>query len=292
MSAPDSLRIGGARRRRELLFGTVGLLATSGVGLALLTLLVDVALDALPALSTAFLIGAPSLDASRAGIGPALAGSAWLLVATALLAVPLATGAAVWLVEYAPDGWGTRLIERNIQHLAGVPSVVYGVVGLTLFVRAAALERSLLAGALTLALFVLPILILSAQEALRAVPDELREAALALGASRWQVVRRQVLPTALPDLLSGALLALARVLGETAPLVLVGTLGYVAFVPTAPTDALTALPLLIFDWARRPQPEFQALAAAAVVVLLLSIVTLHLLAAIARQVARRRARWR
>jgi len=291
MSAATSLRISRRRRGVDVGFGAVCSLGMGVALVALVAVVADVVSDSLPVLGPAFLTGLPSRVPADAGIGPALVGSLWLLVVTALLSLPLATGAALWLEEYAPDRWTTRVIEGNVHHLAHVPSVVYGVLGLTLFVRTISLGRSVLAGALTLTIFVLPILILSAQEALRGVPDELRDAARSVGATRWQVVRRQVLPVAFPDILAAALLALARVVGETAPLLLVGTLGFVAFAPTAPTDALTALPIQIFDWVRRPQPEFQALAAGAIVVLFGIIVALQLLATLVRAVGRRREGW-
>lgn len=287
---PRALRLPRHRRAGDHLFTVAALLgAAVAIGVVVIVVL-DIVVDAVPAFGSGFLTGLPATSAATAGIGPALTGTLWLLMVTALLSIPLAIGAAVWLEEYAPDRWSTRLIAANVHHLAHIPSVVYGVLGLTLFVRGLALGRSLLAGAFTLTIFVLPILILSTQEALRATPDELREAARSVGATRWQMVRQQVLPAALPAILSGACLALARVIGETAPLVLVGTLGFVAFAPVGPTDALTALPLQIFDWVRRPQPEFQALAAAAIVVLLAIIGALQLLAALARFSERRRSR--
>jgi len=282
------LRLSGRRRVLDRAFGATATLGAGVVVSLLLMVVIDILSDALPAIGPGFLTGLPVRSAAESGIGPALAGTLWLLAATALMAIPLALGAAIWLEEYAPDRWSTRLIAANVYHLAHVPSVVYGVLGLTLVARGIALGRSLLAGALTLTIFLLPILILSTQEALRAVPDSVRDAGRSVGASRWQLVRYQVLPAALPNIVSGALLGLARMIGETAPLVLVGTLGFVAFAPTAPTHALTALPLQIFDWARRPQPEFQALAAAAVVVLFSIIGGLQLLAALSRLAARRR----
>lgn len=289
--SPKSLRLDPRRRMADGLHTGVtvgGMVVVVGI---LLVVVLDIATDSLPALSLSFLTEPPGRTAADAGIGPALAGTAWLVGSVAVLAIPLAIGAALWLEEYAPDRWSSRLIAANVDHLAHVPSVVYGVLGLTLFVRGIAVGRSLIAGVLTLTIFVLPILILSTQEALRAVPDEVRDAARSVGASRWQVVWHRVLPAALPNVVSGALLALARVVGETAPLVLVGTLGFVAFAPSGPTDALSALPLQIFDWVRRPQPEFQALAAAAIVVLFVLIGVLQLLAALARFSGRREARW-
>jgi phosphate transport system permease protein len=254
--------------------------AASVVSLALplvvLALLVaDTVREALPRLGWDFLTSFPSRFAERAGILSALAGSAWLLVLTLAMAVPVGLGAALYLEEYAPSGRLTRLIELNIANLAGVPSIIYGLLGLEIFVRVMGLGRSLLAGAATLALLLLPMVIMTSREALRSVPRSLREACFALGADRWQTLRQVVLPMAMPGILTGVILSLARAAGETAPLVMIGALTYVAFVPSGPMDAFTALPIQIFNWLGRPQAEFRANAAAAVVVLLVLILALN-----------------
>lgn len=222
----------------------------------------------LPWLDWQFLSSFPSRNAELAGIKSALFGTLWLVTLTALFAVPTGVLAAIYLQEYAPANRISRWVELNIANLAGVPSIVYGVLGLALFVRFFEFQRSLLAGALTMALLILPIIIIAAKEALAAVPTSIREAAYGVGASRWQVVWAHVLPTATPSIMTGVILALSRAVGETAPLLVMGALAYVAFVPTSPMDEFTTLPVQIFNWAARPQDEFHGLAAAAILVLL------------------------
>lgn len=256
------------RRAKGKVYASIFFLATL-VGLATLAaLLADVWSDGSALLSIDFLTSFPSRFADRAGILPALVGTLWIMGLTVLIAFPIGVGAAIWLEEYAPKGWLTSLIRTNIANLAGVPSVVYGILGLAVFVRAMALGRSVIAGALTLALLILPVIIISAQEAIRAVPSSIREGALALGATRWQTVRHQVLPVALPGIMTGTILALSRAVGETAPLILVGALGFVPFLPQGLGDGFTVLPVQIYNWIARPQPEFHALAAAGIIVLL------------------------
>ena len=267
--------------------GAAVLLLTLG---ALALLLWDVARDGLGRLSWDFLTGYPSRRASNAGLLPALAGSLWLMALTAAMAVPVGVGAAIALEEYGGRGRWARLLEINIANLAGVPSIIYGLLGLGLFVRALRWDRSLLAGAATLALLVLPTVILTAREALRAVPMSLREASFALGATRWQTIRHQVLPAALPGMLTGLILAVSRAIGETAPLVVIGALTYVPFVPDGPLSAFTALPIQIFAWVSRPRAGFRVNAAAAILVLLFSLLLINSLAIWARdRAARRRA---
>lgn len=255
---------------------------------ALALLLADVARDGLGRLSWAFLTGYPSRRASASGLLPALAGSLWLIGLTALIAVPVGVGAAIGLEEYGGRGRLARLAEINIANLAGVPSVVYGLLGLGLFVQALRWDRSLLAGAGTLALLVLPIVIITAREALRAVPLGVREASLALGATKWQTVWHQVLPMSLPGLLTGLILAVSRALGETAPLLVIGALTYVPFVPDGPRSPFTALPVQIYTWVSRPREGFRANAAAAILVLLATLVLVNGLAIVARDRAARR----
>jgi phosphate transport system permease protein len=200
-------------------------------------------------------------------------------------------GAAVYLEEYAQESRWRSLVQLNIANLAGVPSIVYGILGLGLFVRALALERSILAGALTLSLVVLPIVILSAQESLRAVPGSIRHASYALGATRWQTVRHQVLPAAMPGIMTGVILAVSRALGEAAPLVALGAATFISFVPVSPTDEFIALPVAIFDWAARPQPEFHNVAAAAIVILLSILILLNATAVYVRYRYGKHIRW-
>ncbi len=242
---------------------------------ALAVLLVDVWSDGGSHLSWRFITSFPSRFASRAGILPALAGSLWVLALTAAVSFPLGVGTAIWLEEYAPRNRMTRLIQVNISNLAGVPSIVYGILGLALFVRAFALGRSVISGALTLSLLILPVIIIASQEAIRAVPNSIRMGALALGATRWQTIRHQVLPMAMPGILTGTILALSRAVGEAAPLLVVGAVAFVPFVPSSPTDAFTVLPIQIFNWISRPQQEFHRLAAAGIVVMLAVLVLLN-----------------
>jgi phosphate transport system permease protein len=279
------------RRLRGQLFEWLALGSTVVAIVVLALLLLDVLHDGLPRLSWSFLTNYPSRLAARAGIAPALVGSVYLIVLTAAIALPTGIAAAVWLEEYAGRNWLTRLIEINIANLAGVPSIIYGLLGLGLFVRALSLQRSLLAGALTMALLVLPIIILNTREALRAVPRSQREAAYALGATRSQVVWGVVVPAALPGIFTGIILALSRAIGETAPLIVVGAVAFVAFLPTSPLDPFTVLPIQIFNWVSRPQPAFHANAAAAILVLLVVLLSLNAAAIILRDRARRSLRW-
>ncbi|MCK6483062.1 MAG: phosphate ABC transporter permease PstA [Phycisphaerae bacterium] len=236
--------------------------------LLLATLLGRALQEGWPRLSMEFITAYPSRVPANAGILPALVGSAFLMGLTAVMAIPLGVGAAIYLEEYAGSSRLTGLIEVSISNLAGVPSIIYGLLGLELFVRAMAFGRSLLAGAATLALLLLPMVILAAREALRTVPHSMREACFALGADRWQTVRRVVLPMSLPGILTGIILALARAIGETAPLITIGALTYVPFLPDSVHSPFTALPIQIFNWISRPQAGFRVNAAAGIIVLL------------------------
>jgi phosphate transport system permease protein len=231
--------------------------------------------DGFSRLSWDFVTSYPSRRASQAGIWPALVGSIWLIVLTALIAVPLGVGAAIYLEEYGSRSRMARLIEINITNLAAVPSIIYGLLGLGLFVRALGFERSVLAGASTLALLVLPVVILSTREALRTVPMTLREGSYALGATKWQTIFYQVLPVALPGILTGLILALSRAIGETAPLITIGALTYVPFVPDSVWSPFTVLPIQIFNWVSRPQVDFAQNAAAGIIVLLALLLTMN-----------------
>jgi len=257
--------------------------------LLLAVLIGDVLLDAAGRMSWDFITSYPSRRAERAGILPALVGSLLLVALTALLALPVGVGAAIYLEEYGKRSKLAELIEINIANLAGVPSVIYGLLGLGLFVRSLGLGRSVLAGAATLSLLVLPIVILSSREALRTVPHALREACYALGSTRWQAIRRVVLPTALPGILTGAILSLSRAIGETAPLIVVGALTYVTFLPDGLDAPFTALPIQIFNWVSRPQHEFLVNAAAGIVVLLVTMLLLNALAIVLRNRLQKRS---
>ena len=265
-----------------LIFAILCVLATLVGVVALGVLLTDVMLDGFPRLGIDFLNSFASRFPERAGVKAALAGSVWILGLTALLSFPVSVAAAIYLEEYAPKGWLTKLIQTNIANLAGVPSIVYGILGLALFVRALNLERSLLSGALTLSLLVMPVIIMASQEAIRAVPHTIREAAYGLGATRWQVIQHQVLPMAVPGILTGTILALSRAVGETAPLIMVGAVGFVAFTPSGVLDQFTVLPLQIYNWISRPQDEFRELAAAGIIVLLILLLTMNAVAILLR----------
>jgi phosphate transport system permease protein len=247
--------------------------------LALLFVLIgDVVLDGISRLEPDFFSGFPSRRAGRAGIGPALVGTLYLIGMTAVIALPIGVGAAIFLEEYGQNSRLAGIIEVNIANLAGVPSVIYGLLGLELFVRLFAFGDSLLAGAATMALLILPIVIMSAREALRTVPDALRQGCLALGATRWQTIRQVVLPMSLPGILTGTILAISRAIGETAPLIVVGAVVYITFFPDGLQSQFTALPIQIFHWVSMPQKAFLTNAAAGIVVLLVTLLLLNSIA--------------
>ena len=248
----------------------------------LVALLIDVFSDGAAQVDGEFLTSYPSRFPENAGLRSALLGTLWMLVVTAAIAFPLGVGAAVYLEEYAPANWLTRFIQLNIANLAGVPSVVYGLLGLGLFVRWFALGRSILAGAMTMALLILPLIIVASREAIRAVPDGQREASYALGATKWQTVFRTVLPAAGGGILTGTILALARAIGETAPLITIGALTYIAFDPTGPMDLFTVLPIQIFNWVSLPQEGFSDLAAGGIVILLIVLLLANSIALFVR----------
>jgi phosphate transport system permease protein len=249
---------------------------------SLAALLIDVFLDGIGRLNWQFLTSIPSRRPADAGIYAALIGSIYVIGLTTLLALPLGIGAAVYLEEYGSTAWFNRLIEINIANLAGVPSIIYGLLGLGLFVRTMGFGRSVLAGAATLALLVLPIVILATREALRTVPSSIREASYALGATKWQTIQYQVLPSALPGILTGLILALSRAIGETAPLITIGALTYVPFAPDSIWSAFTVLPIQIFDWLSRPQVAFAQNASAGIIVLLALLLVMNAVAIVVR----------
>ena len=225
-----------------------------------------------------FMTSYPSRFPEKAGILSAFVGTLWLVSLTALLAIPTGVLAAIYLEEYAPKNRWTQFIEVNIANLAGVPSIVFGILGLALFVRFMGLNRSVIAGAMTMSLLILPVIIIAAKEAIRAIPNSLRQAAFALGATRWQVISAHILPAAMPGILTGIILALSRAIGETAPLIMIGALTYVAFLPESPMDEFTALPIQIFNWTARPQETFHELAAGGIIVLLGVLLVMNALA--------------
>ncbi len=275
------------RRLKGVAFAwTCGLATLVGVA-SLAVLLIDVLIDGLPRLDLQLLTSFASRFPERAGVKAALAGSIWIMGLTAVISFPISVAAAIYLEEYAPRNWVTKAIQTNIANLAGVPSIVYGILGLALFVRVLGFERSVLSGALTLSLLIMPVIIMAAQEAIRAVPPTIREAAYGLGATRWQVVKGQVLPMAMPGILTGTILALSRAVGETAPLIMVGAVGFLAFTPQGVMDQFTVLPLQIYSWISRPQEEFRQLAAAAIIVLLVLLLSMNAVAIILRNRAQR-----
>ena len=249
------------------------------VGLVgLIVLLAQVLIQGLPWLDWGFITSYPSRHTEQTGLKAALFGTIWLMGLTAALTIPIGVGAAIYLEEYAPKNKLTQIIEINISNLAGVPSIVYGLLGLAIFIQLLALGRSVLAGAMTLSLLVLPIVILASREAIRAVPDTYRQAAYALGADKWQVIKGVVLPLAFPGILTGTILAMSRAIGEAAPVLAISALVYLTFVPTSPLDRFTVLPIQIFNWISRPQDEFRGLAAAGIIVLLLILLSMNALA--------------
>jgi phosphate transport system permease protein len=275
----------------ERAFRAIALLALVLPLLLLAVLVGDVLRDAMPRLSWDFLTSFPSRRAEMAGIKAALVGTSYLMALTAAIAIPMGVGAAVYLEEYARPGRATSLIELNISNLAGVPSIIYGLLGLELFVRVMHMGRSLLAGASTLALLLLPMIITASREALRTVPRSLREASYALGAGKWSTIQRIVLPMSLSGVLTGVILSLARAIGETAPLITIGALTYVAFLPKGIGDAFTAMPIQIFNWVSRPQSSFKVNAAAGIVVLLGLMLILNGVAIWLRARLQRRITW-
>ncbi len=260
---------------KDLLFRVAALAVLCLALMALGALIWDVLADGAGRLSWDFIRGFASRHASQAGIWHALTGSIFVILVTAALAVPIGIAAAIYLEEYGGRSAAARLIEINITNLAAVPSIIYGLLGLGLFVRTMGLGRSVLAGGATLALLVLPVVILSTREALRAVPKSIREGSYALGATKWQTIWNQVLPVAMPGILTGLILALSRAIGETAPLITIGAVTYMAFAPSSVSSPFTVLPIQIFNWVSRPQVEFHANAAAAIIVLLALLMTMN-----------------
>jgi phosphate transport system permease protein len=287
---PEAVR----RRRREVLMEWLflasawfALLLTISVLLAILGKLFA---DGLTRINWQFLTSFPSRRPEEAGIFSAWVGTLYVMFLTAAIALPLGIGAAIYLEEFASRNWFTRLVELNINNLAGIPAIIYGLLGLQVFVRWFRMGESVLAGACTLAIMSLPVIIVASREALRAVPVSIREAALALGATRWQTVRDHVLPLAIPGILTGTILALSRAIGEAAPLVTIGALTFVAFLPKSPLDPFTVLPIQAYNWVSRPQPEFHRNAAAALIVLLALLLLMNSIAIYLRN--RYQQRWR
>lgn len=256
-------------RLKDRLFKYWGIACTL-FGLVLLTIFIgDILIDGIRRIDWNFIISLPSRKAEKSGIYTALVGSIWVLFLTALIAFPIGVAAGIYLEEYAKKNRFAGLLEINISNLAGVPSIIYGLLGLEIFVRIMNLGTSVLAGSLTLSLLILPIIIVATREAIKAVPSSIRDASYALGASKWQTIWNQILPASGGGILTGVILALSRAVGETAPLIVVGALAYVPFIPLSPMDEFSVLPIQIFNWISRPQHGFVENAAAAIIILLL-----------------------
>jgi phosphate transport system permease protein len=256
------------KKIKDQLFMVFGLLCTF-FGLIMLVIFIGgIFNEGFSRIDWEFIVNYPSRNAAKAGILSALAGTLWIVVLTSLVAIPVGIGAAIYLEEFAKKTWLGRIIEINISNLAGVPSIIYGLLGLEIFGRIFGMGGSVLAGSCTLALLILPIIIVATREAIKAVPNSLREASFALGASKWQMIKTTVVPAAGSGIITGVIIALSRAVGEAAPLIVVGALAYVPFVPTSPASEFTVLPIQIFNWVSRPQQAFLVNASAAIIVLL------------------------
>ena len=278
------------KRRADLLFQLVSMLTLVVALLALGALVYDVLRDGASRLSWSFLTNIASRNAAEAGVYHALMGSIWVIALTGAMALPVGVAAAIYLEEYGTRSPMARFIELNIANLAAVPSIIYGLLGLAVFVRLMGMGQSVMAGAATLALLALPVVILSTREALRTVPNSIREGSYALGATKWQTIWHQVLPMAMPGVLTGLILALSRAIGETAPLITIGALTYIPFAPDTVWSKFTVLPIQIFNWVSRPQADFKANAAAGILVLLGLLLTMNAIAIIVRDRQQRQGR--
>jgi phosphate transport system permease protein len=292
------------RRRVESIFIVLGLIATSVGLIALAALMIDLAVNGLARLTPDFFMNFPSRRATQAGILSAWVGSLLVILVTASIGIPLGVAAGIYLEEYAPKNALTNIIEINVSNLAGVPSIVYGLLALGLFVYTFGTGRSILTAGITLALLILPIIIVSTRESIRAVPWSLREAAYGVGASQWQVTRDHVLPAAIPGILTGVIIGISRAIGETAPLITIGALSFIAFLPPPPVtgtfpflsfawlfEGFTVLPIQAFNWISRPGQDFHANAAAAGIVLMGVTLGLNGLAVYFRYQLRKKLQW-
>jgi phosphate transport system permease protein len=278
-------------RIKDQSFGILGLLATLS-GLVLLSFFIgQIFYEGCSRIDFNFLQDLPSRKPEKAGIFTAWAGTLWVLCLTTLFAFPLGVSAGIYLEEYLKKSKLADLLEINISNLAGVPSIIYGLLGLEIFGRILHLKNSLLAGALTLALLILPIIIVATREAIRAVPNSLRMASYGLGASKWQTIWNQILPASLGGILTGVILAISRAVGETAPLIVIGALAYVPFAPSSPMDEFTVLPIQIFNWISRPQHGFSVNAAAAIIILLGITFTMNGIAMLLRSKWQKKINW-
>jgi phosphate transport system permease protein len=272
-----------------IIFLAFCLLGVLGAMMGLISLLIQVILQGYEWVTPNLIFNYPSRHPEQAGLWAALIGTLYMMGLTALITVPTGVGAAIYLEEYAPKNWITSFIEINTSNLAGVPSIVYGLLGLSIFVYFLKLERSILAGSLTMSLLILPLLILASREAIKAVPRAHREAAFALGGDKWQVVKMAVLPNAFPGILTGVILALSRAIGEAAPMVAITALVYITFIPVTPMDRFTVMPIQIFNWISRPQDDFRGLAAGGIIVLLILLLSMNSVAVILRNKFQKRS---
>ncbi len=292
------------RRRWDLVFAVLGLLATSIGVVTLLALFIDLVMDGYQRLTPDFFLSFPSRRASEAGILSAWVGTCLVMLVTAVVGVPLAVSAGLYLEEYAPRNWLTTVIEINVSNLAAVPSIVYGLLALGLFVYALGFGQSILSAGLTLALMIMPIIVVATREAVRAVPHTIREAAYAVGATRWQVTRDHVLPYSIPGIATGVIIGLARAIGETAPLITIGALTFIAYLPNPPLtttppfvnfdwlwSGFTVLPIQMFNWVSRPGTAFHANAAAAGIVIVVLTLLMNGFAIFLRYRLRKRINW-
>jgi phosphate transport system permease protein len=292
------------RKRWDLIFASVGLLSLAIAGLTFSALVIDMAIDGSPRLSWDFFINFPSRRPAQAGILSAWVGSTLVMLVTAAAAIPVGVASAVYLEEYAPKNWFTAILEINITNLAGVPSIVYGLLALGLFVYALGLGQSILSAGLTLALLILPVVIVATREAIRSIPSAIREAAYAVGATKWQTTWNHVLPYSLPGVMTGVIIGMARAIGETAPIITIGALTFIAFLPPAPLSAhfpflsfewlmapFTVMPIQMFNWTSRPEAAFHENAAAAGLVLLVMTLSMNALAIYIRYRLRKRIKW-
>jgi len=291
-------------KRWDLVFASIGLLSLAVAGLTFSALVIDMAIDGSPRLSWDFFTNFPSRRPAQAGILSAWVGSTLVMLVTAAAAIPVGVASAVYLEEYAPKNWFTAIIEINITNLAGVPSIIYGLLALGLFVYALGLGQSILSAGLTLGLLILPVVIVATREAIRSIPSAIREAAYAVGATKWQTTWNHVLPYSLPGIMTGVIIGMARAIGETAPIITIGALTFIAFLPPAPVTAqfpflsvewlsapFTVMPIQMFNWTSRPEAAFHENAAAAGLVLLFMTLSMNALAIYIRYRLRKRIKW-
>lgn len=267
--------------KNNIYHGMIFLSTIFGV-IILFILLFDIFRKGMPWLTTKFLTSFTSRFPRKAGVYPAILGSLWLIGITGIIAFPIGVGTAIYLEKYAKDNRLTNFIKLNIANLAGVPAIIYGMLGLTVFVRALGMGRSILAGAFTMALLILPIIITSAQEAIKSVPSSIEQASYALGTTKWQTMMGVILPYSFPGILTGTILAMSRALGEASPLIVIGALSYVNFIPKSPLSSFTVLPIQIFNWSSMPKKDFQYVAAAGIIVLLVILLAVNSFAILLR----------